>query len=61
LLHIRDLPPGPDEGVSVPVDGVTGLPVGLGSGPVDGVVDPVDGVVDPGVVGPGRHWLMHPQ
>jgi len=53
LLHIRDLPPGPDEGVSVPV--------GLGSGPVDGVVDPVDGVVDPGVVGPGRHWLMHPQ
>ena len=51
----------PDEGDLVPVDGVAGRPVVVGSGPVNGAVDPVGGLVDPGVVGPGRHWLMHPQ
>lgn len=57
ILILGSLPPGPGEGVLVPVDGVAD-PVGAG------VVDPVGaGVVDPGLVGPGlgRHWLMHPQ
>ena len=57
---LGNLPPGPDEGVSVPFDGVTGGTVVLGLGPIDGVVgfgvvdlvvvDPV--VVDPVVVDP---------
>lgn len=49
ILILGSLPPGPGEGVLVPVDGVAD-PVGAG-------------VVDPGLVGPGlgRHWLMHPQ
>ena len=58
---LGNLPPGPDEGDSVPFDGVAGRPVVVGTGPVDGAVDPVGGLVDPGAVGPGRHWLMHPQ
>ena len=59
ILILRSLPPGSDDGVSVPFDGVTGCSVDEGPDLVDGVVDPVDtGIVGPG---PGGHPSMHLQ
>ena len=59
ILILSGLPPGPDDGVSVPFDGVTGCSVDEGPGLVDGVVNPVD----TGMVGSGEggHPSIHPQ